>query len=112
MKPKEAISSSTSNTCSKAETVGEELYLVHLRRHEGEEPRPEDFDFENLPKKRSSSVGEELWNVHMKRSKGIDPDPDCETPEQGIAPDVKPSKEGAEPCRYNLRTIRREVKSS
>jgi hypothetical protein len=95
---------------AKTKTVGEELYLVHLRRHEGEEPRPEDFDFENPPKKRSYSAGEELWNVHMKRVRGLEPDVDCEKPE-GTAAHDEPPKEDTKPCRYNLRTRRREPKS-
>mmetsp|Transcript_122603 Transcript_122603/g.342051 ORF Transcript_122603/g.342051 Transcript_122603/m.342051 type:complete len:118 (+) Transcript_122603:68-421(+) len=116
MKQKEAssISSSSSSSKPKAETVGEELYLVHLRRHEGEEPRPEDFDFESphhlLNKKRGySSAGEELWNVHMKRSRGMEPDIDCDGEEK---PGGEPHpKEDIKHCRYNLRTRRREPKS-
>jgi hypothetical protein len=106
MKSKEISSSSK----AKPETVGEELYLVHLRRHEGEEPRVEDFDFENPPRKRSYSTGEELWNVHVKRSRGLEPDIDCKKPEGSSGHDELP-KEDTKPCRYNLRTRRREPKS-
>jgi hypothetical protein len=51
-------------------TVGEELFLVHLRRCRQEE---EDHDhLEASARKRSpSTVGEELWEVHLKRSRGL-----------------------------------------
>lgn len=109
MKPPMEEDSNSSK--AKAETVGEELYLVHLRRHEGEEPRPEDFDHsgDSTPtKKRSSSAGEELWNVHLKRSRGMEPDIDCERMEASAAGEVP--KEALKPCRYNLRTRRRDIK--
>lgn len=88
-------------TEEKPETVGEELYLVHLRRHEGEDPRPEDFDLDSSPKKRSSSIGEELWNVHVKRSRGMEPDEEKDAQET--------LKEESKPCRYNLRTRRNQA---
>ena len=60
-------------------TIGEELFLVHLSRHQGEQPSEEDFDYECPRKKqRSVSVGEELWNVHMCRNKGMEQDFDEE----------------------------------
>ncbi|CAJ1953878.1 unnamed protein product [Cylindrotheca closterium] len=58
----------------KSTTVGEELFLVHLRRNEGQEAAEEQRDI--LPelreaRKRSASlIGEELWQVHLKRSRG------------------------------------------
>lgn len=105
------------DTINKAETVGEELYLVHLRRHEGEQVRPEDFDFSEdgsnstnnkINKKRSGSIGEELWNVHVKRSRGMEPDTDND--EAGQEP---PKDEPIQsPSRYNLRTRRSKNHSS
>ncbi len=90
----------------KPETVGEELYLVHLRRHEGEEPRPEDFDMESLTtKKRSYSIGEELWKVHVKRSRGVD----CKEEENDAQ---ETPKEEIKHCRYNLRTRRNQATHS
>jgi hypothetical protein len=72
-----------SNT-TKAATVGEELYLVHLRRHEGEEPKAEDFDHTQTPTKRDRglSAGEELWQIHLKRSRGEEVDEEKE----GLSP--------------------------
>mmetsp|Transcript_16903 Transcript_16903/g.35008 ORF Transcript_16903/g.35008 Transcript_16903/m.35008 type:complete len:133 (+) Transcript_16903:206-604(+) len=58
-------------------TVGEELYLVHLRRLLHEED-----DHDSFPRKRrSSSVGEELWEVHRRRSQGVEDDSDRDTEE-------------------------------
>eukprot|EP00934_Nitzschia_sp_Nitz4_P005823 Nitzschia sp. Nitz4//scaffold118_size93875//65968//66381//NITZ4_004794-RA/size93875-processed-gene-0.63-mRNA-1//-1//CDS//3329533742//5813//frame0 len=71
-------------TILKPETIGEELYLVHLQRRrtngtrgEDEEDdidRPTPSTLENeilLNKKRSPSCGEELWEIHLKRSRGM-----------------------------------------
>lgn len=98
MKPMEIIKE------AKPETAGEELYLVHLRRHEGEEPREEDFDHEEGPRKRGHSIGEELWEVHVKRSLGVKPDIDQEDDgsKKDDAPKVAPK--GPNECRYNLRS--------
>lgn len=95
--------------------------MVHLRRHEGEEVRPEDFDHSEginnndsttSNKKRSSSIGEELWNVHMKRSRGMEPDTDTDN-NTGNEEDEDHHEEGIKdqeaipsPSRYNLRTRR------
>ena len=65
------------NKPMKPQTIGEELYLVHLRRHAGEEPKEEDYDHEH-PRKRMHDIGEELWEVHLKRSRGLEPDFDME----------------------------------
>lgn len=47
-------------------TAGEELWLIHLKRHI---PSPEDYD---VPKrKRTRSIGEELYQIHLKRSRGV-----------------------------------------
>mmetsp|Transcript_7163 Transcript_7163/g.11329 ORF Transcript_7163/g.11329 Transcript_7163/m.11329 type:complete len:124 (-) Transcript_7163:915-1286(-) len=56
-------------------TVGEELFLVHLKRCRDEE---EDHDHITLgrtatPRKRTAfTVGEELWEIHVKRSRGME----------------------------------------
>lgn len=87
------------NNSFKAETAGEELYLVHLRRREGEAPKAEDFDVSGTPTKRDRglSAGEELWQIHLKRSRGEDDDDDDDKEQQANQGEVKP-------CRYNLRT--------
>lgn len=85
------------NTNEKTGTLGEELYLVHLRRHQGEEPKPEDFDHEGgtpMKRDRGLSAGEELWQVYLKRSQGVQMD-DIED---------EALKEKVKPCPYNLRT--------
>ena len=86
-------------------TIGEELYLVDLRRRSGTEPKEEDYDRTESPnRKRAHSVGEELWEVHLKRSKGIAPDLDGDEEQEGYkkmkAAGVTPPQE----CKYNLRS--------
>ena len=71
-------------------TVGEELFLVHLSRHEGGIPL-EDFDSDN-PRKRSRSIGEELWEVHLKRMKDAEPDDDKEVPPVAQSKAPKPNR--------------------
>ena len=66
-------------------SVGEELYLVHLRREQGRERSEDDFDCAT-PRKRAHSVGEELWDIHLKRSRGLDPDVDAEDPPSSTSP--------------------------
>ena len=52
-------------------TVGEELWLIHLKRHT---PTLEDYD---VPKrKRAKSIGQELYQIHLKRSQGVSFDSD------------------------------------
>jgi hypothetical protein len=85
-------------------SVGEELYLVHLRRHKGEEPREEDYDHE-APRKRQHDVGEELWEVHVKRSRGIEPDPDLEREDKHKKSEEPTTpRKGSFECRYHLRS--------
>eukprot|EP00980_Cylindrotheca_fusiformis_P008158 scaffold1727_cov133-Cylindrotheca_fusiformis.AAC.61 len=85
---------------SKAASLGEELWNVHLRR-ETATPRTED-DFDHSPRKRLHSVGEELWEIHMKRSRGIDLSFDTE--ENFQKPDAKENTtENKVSIRYNLR---------
>jgi hypothetical protein len=88
----------------KAASIGEELYLVHLRRHKGEEPREEDYDHE-APRKRQHDIGEELWEVHVKRSRGVEPDPDREGEDEQKKPEEPTTpRKGSFACRYNLRS--------
>jgi hypothetical protein len=58
-------------------TVGEELFLVHLKRLHREEAACGDVDVEDdhdhpqttsQRKRSASTVGEELWQIHCKRS--------------------------------------------
>ena len=67
----------TAHTPFQPETIGEELYLVHLRRRAGTETAEEDFD-RVKPRKREHDVGEELWEVHLKRSRGREEEGDGE----------------------------------
>ena len=94
------------NTSKTNTTIGEELFLVHLRRCEGKS-QLEDRD---LPpelvegrKRRADSIGEELWQVHLKRSRGVDVDDvDVAGPEQVVLED--PANHRKAPGRYNLRS--------
>ena len=55
-------------------TVGEELYLIYLKRRIAEE---EEDDHEKAPaRKRTRSIGDELYSVHLKRSQGMHLDAD------------------------------------
>ena len=58
-------------------TIGEELYLIHLKRRSGNDDNDEISIEDPLPRKRSRSIGEELYEVHIKRSEGLAPDYDC-----------------------------------
>uniref|UniRef100_A0A6V2F2W4 Uncharacterized protein n=1 Tax=Ditylum brightwellii TaxID=49249 RepID=A0A6V2F2W4_9STRA len=55
-------------------SAGEELFLVHLHRQEGQESDPDAEDDHDYPEKRlrSCSVGEELYQIHLKRSQGLE----------------------------------------
>ena len=55
----------SSNNSKNKRTIGEELYLVYLKRRTPEE---EDLDEEHHHRKRSRSIGEELYSIHLKRS--------------------------------------------
>lgn len=81
-------------------TMGEELYLVHLKRVHDEPPSADDYDYappSPTSRKRSCSAGEELWNVHLKRSRGMEPDLDLDPEEKpAVVHEVRVS-------RYNLR---------
>ena len=94
----------------KPQSIGEELFLVHLRRHEGLEPREEDFDHE-APRKPHHTLGEELWDVHLKRSQGMAPDYDREedynaSNQAAHVQQQAPKKE----CPYGLRSKDRPKK--
>lgn len=64
-------------------TVGEELFLVHLKRLHREEEAEGDVDVvddhdylittsgTSQRKRSGSTVGEELWQIHCKRSRGM-----------------------------------------
>ena len=52
---------------SEKRTIGEELYLIHLKRQREHE---EDYNIVEIPRKRSRSIGEELYEIHLKRSQG------------------------------------------
>jgi hypothetical protein len=97
-KDKEAMTIMGGNVQEQKTTVGEELYLVHLRRSAGESRN-------GSPRKRSHSVGEELWEVHIKRSRGSKLDLDTENTvsfkqEDDIKRDSPVDVKG---CQYNLR---------
>jgi len=77
----------TSATLSAAEhkfkpaTLGEELFLIHLKRDAHMHGDPEsDDDFDSSPvvprRKRAKSIGEELYEIHVRRSKGLTLDED------------------------------------
>jgi len=58
-------------------TIGEELFLIYLKRRLPEEEE-EDHDVEPERRVRSRSIGQELYEVHLKRSQGIELDFDQE----------------------------------
>lgn len=59
---------------TRANSKGEELFLIHLKRTAGEEFNEDHHhDKSRKPKK---TIGEELFEVHLKRSKGLEPDYD------------------------------------
>ena len=56
------------NKDNKKKTIGEELWLVHLKRYR---INPEDYDTIPPKRKRSKSIGQELYDVHLKRCQGL-----------------------------------------
>jgi hypothetical protein len=94
-------------------TVGEELFLVHLKRCREEELEQQDHDIlgPSPPRKRSNSkVGEELWEIHLKRSQGRVMEEDLGQ-DEGIDDTSLEKKEVSAPLyeakictRYNLRS--------
>jgi hypothetical protein len=92
------------------ESLGEELFLVHLKRTTAPDPHPEDAEDDHdyvKPRKPKKSIGEELFEVHLKRSKGLEPDYDVDAKESDAkpAPDEAESKSESK-APYNLRTRR------
>mmetsp|Transcript_1534 Transcript_1534/g.3268 ORF Transcript_1534/g.3268 Transcript_1534/m.3268 type:complete len:113 (-) Transcript_1534:1023-1361(-) len=108
--PETSLSLTPPSKRLRADSVGEELFLVHLQRTTAPDPHPEDaeddHDYET-PRKPNKSIGEELFEVHLKRSQGLEPDYD-------VDPDAKRSdkKSAAKEAKheiqskahYNLRT--------
>ena len=90
-------------------SLGEELFLVHLQRTTAPDPHPEDAEDDHdydKPRKPKKSIGEELFEVHLKRSKGLEPDYDCFK-----SSDAKPAADEAKvnsenKAHYNLRARR------
>lgn len=86
----------------RANSKGEELFLVHLKRTNPEDAE-DDHDYEE-PRHPKKTVGEELFEVHLKRSQGLEPDydvdPDAESPNKKAAAEIE--TEGKD--HYNLRT--------
>jgi hypothetical protein len=81
MQASQATASEDNYSSTKPKSLGEELYLVHLRRVAGVTPDEEDFDRGTFtPRKRAHSLGEELWGVHLKRSRGLEGDLNEEIP--------------------------------
>lgn len=77
----------------RADSRGEELFLVHLQRMAAPDPHPEDaeddHDYE-IPRKPNKSIGEELFEVHLKRSVGLELDcDDSDAKESNEKPIVK-----------------------
>lgn len=58
------------NDNNRKRTVGEELYLVYLKRSQGQEEEEEE-EVEPIRRRRKISIGEELYSVHLKRSQGL-----------------------------------------
>ncbi|KAL3815714.1 hypothetical protein ACHAXA_004894 [Cyclostephanos tholiformis] len=93
-------------------SLGEELFLIHLRRTTAPDPHPEDAEDDHdydKPRKPKKTIGEELFEVHLKRSKGLKPDydfnPDAKISHAKPAADEAESKSESN-ARYNLRTRR------
>jgi hypothetical protein len=88
-----ATFTSKSNSNSKPSmSVGEELFLVHLKRDEHMHDDPETDDDIDLPpphqqRQRSKSIGEELYEVHVRRSNGLT-DKDDDEADVNAADDV------------------------
>jgi hypothetical protein len=87
----------------RANSKGEELFLIHLKRTAGEDS-DDDHDHDK-PRKPKKTIGEELYEVHLKRSKGLEPDYDVDV---DVDPGVKNSPVGNDAisegkAHYNLR---------
>jgi len=68
---------------TKKKTIGEELFLIHLKQESSKEENEKSLD-EALPRKRSRSIGDELYEIHLKRSQGLPPDYDIKKDEDVV----------------------------
>lgn len=88
-------------------SIGEELFLVHLKRKSPEDDE-EDHDEEEKHVRRrvGKSIGEELYQIHLKRSRqGCDKDFMIQNPQESINQSIKEcverrasSRSGEENC--------------
>mmetsp|Transcript_16874 Transcript_16874/g.41097 ORF Transcript_16874/g.41097 Transcript_16874/m.41097 type:complete len:98 (+) Transcript_16874:248-541(+) len=91
----------------KSTTIGEELFLVHLRRNERSQETAGEEEHGDTPaelkegRKRASSIGEELWQVHLKRSRG---DEDHDVASAHIPDENHKDTNNTTVGRYNLRS--------
>ncbi|KAL3916692.1 MAG: hypothetical protein SGILL_005061 [Bacillariaceae sp.] len=95
-------------------TVGEELFLVHLKRCREEELEQQQRDCGIIPparKRSNSTVGEELWEIHLRRSQGLNEEDDRDVEEHASSTESMEKKASAsikneaKACaRYNLRS--------
>lgn len=90
-------------------TVGEELYLVHLRRSNPKDN--DDRDVETFSEKeRVRSLGDELFSVHLKRSEGSDSNYDTIGVDDGVA-EITDESSGSDTDRYGSDTSDRKETS-
>ena len=94
----------------RGESLGEELFLVHLKRTTAPDQHPEDAEDDHdydKPRKPKKSIGEELFEVHLQRSKGLEPDYDVDAKNSDAKPPADKAESKSESnARYNLRTRR------
>ena len=83
----------------RANSKGEELFLIHLKRTAGEDS-DDDHDHDK-PRKPKKTIGEELYEVHLKRSKGLEPDYDVDPGAKNSPVGNEAMSEGK--AHYNLR---------
>lgn len=86
----------------RANSKGEELFLIHLKRTAGENS-DDDHDHDK-PRKPKKTIGEELFEVHLKRSKGLEPDYDEDSGVKNSLVGNGATNEGK--AHYNLRTCK------
>lgn len=83
----------------RANSKGEELFLIHLKRTAGEDS-DDDHDYDK-PRKPKKTIGEELFEVHLRRSKGLEPDYDVDSSVKNSFVGNGATSEGK--AHYNLR---------
>jgi hypothetical protein len=72
---------------SKRRTIGEELFLVYLKRRS---PADEEEDEEPpTERRRKMSIGEELFNIHLKRSCHNHNESDIDDAPKPLVPETK-----------------------